>query len=831
MLTNYIKIALRNIQRNKLFAFITIFGLSLGMACCILLMLTVHFEQNFDTFHEKNNRIYRIGVMNQSVEGVEPQTSCPVPLAPTMKAELPSVEYASRFSGAPPATLKYNNTAFREYPVFVDADFVKIFSLNFLQGSADAALKDVNSLVLTKEIADKMFGENAIALGKQVTMQIDGEFKPFAVTGVIQNLPPNSSLDLSVLVRFDNGASYKTEMTHWDNFSTETYFSLQPNITQQDFERSVVPFVEKHFAEVIKSKLDVGIRPNERGKVLELRAQPLHDWHFNTLMDKSGTAKNTFYSLIAIAFLIVLIAAINFVNLSIARSFTRSREIGIRKTVGAQKHQLVGQFLGESLVIVGLALFVGIVLAEALLPLYNSLMRLKLTLLLSGGVAENLVFWGGMIGLLLVVGISAAAYPAFYLSNLQAASTMKSRSQGVSPSTLRNILVVVQFALAVGLIACTMIIRNQTEFMKKKSLGFNRDGIVVIPTGDGANGAKTLERYRARLAGNPSIVNMSAGLRPIGRGLDGSDTHSHMGRSYNGGEVSVDVLWTYFNYIETLEIPLLAGRTFDKAHIASDSLESVIMNESAARQVWSLMTKEDRLKRAQNGEFTPSAIIGFSVPSGEKDIPPMNIIGVTKDYHMESLRRKIVPAIQVMWRGYSANYIFARIRLENMSETLQAMESAWREVSPDVPWQGSLADENIERLYRTYTRQTNLIMTAASIAVALSCIGLFALAAIAMAARTKEIGIRKVLGASVSNIISLLSRDFLKLVGVGIVVATPLAWWMMQSWLQSFAYRTELGAGVFIISGLLAVSIAFMTVAGQAFRAARANPVNSLRSE
>lgn len=800
------------------------------MACCILLMLTVRHDLTFDLFHEHKSSLYRIFAKSQEQSGEERTNSSPLPLVPTLKAEIPSVVYASRHTSIPPTTLKYNNTPFREYPVFVDEDFVKMFSLKFIEGRAETALKTVQSMVITKEVADKVFGTNAQALGKQITMQVDGKFLPFMISGVIADLPQNSSLELSVLVRFEVNPQYVFDKDRWDNISTDTYLMLKEGVSRQEFEKSIVPFVEKHYAEIIKSRKDAGIKPNERGHYYELYAQPLEDWHFNSMLDKTNSAKVPFYSFIAIVVLIMLIAAINFINLSTARSFTRSREVGIRKTVGAQKRQIMAQFLGEAIMIVVIAFGVSVVLAEAMLPFYNNLMRLKLTLVLAGGLLENLLFWGVLTLGLLSVGVCAGAYPAFYLSRLQAIATMKQQKDGFSPSRMRNILVIVQFALAVGLIACTLVVREQTAFMQSRPLGFNRTGLVMIPTGDAANGNATMERLKSQVSGNSAIVSMSVGTKPIGRGLDNSDSRSHISRGYNGGEVSVDVLSVYFDYIETLQIPLLAGRTFDKAHISSDTAESVIPNELAARQIWNLMPKEEQRKRSANGEFTPSAIIGFSVPSTEKGIPPMTIIGVTKDYHYESLRRKIAPMMHVMWRG-SENYIFVRIRLEDFKEQLAFLEQTWRKISPDVPWQGSIIDDNIARLYRSYTIMTNATMSAAVIAVALSCIGLFALAAMAIAARTKEIGIRKVLGASMGNIITLLSRDFLQLVGIGIIVATPVVWWLMGQWLQGFAYRTDVGASVFIVAGILAVGIAVIAIAGLAFRAARANPIDSLRSE
>jgi ABC-type antimicrobial peptide transport system permease subunit len=831
MLKNYLIIALRNLRRNASYSFITIAGLALGMACCILLALQVRQEFSFDSFHAKRDRLFRIYQTTQTAKAEESMSQQPLPLAPTLKSEMPSIEFVTRFCGTEPATIKHNGAVFRESPVFVDADFFRMFSFAFLQGSPDAAFGDIRSVVLTKEVADKMFGENANALGKPITVQLQGEHRPFIVSGVIANPPANSSLEVSILLRFEQYGGYERDKNAWQNISTDTYICLREQASVQALERDLQPFVNKHFAQNIQDQKEMGIKPNARGNYHELHAQPLDDWHFDTALDKSGAAKAAVYGLMAIAAMILLIAAINFINLSVARSLTRSREVGIRKTVGARRSQLVVQFLGEALVVVVCAMAVSVMLAELMLPLFNSIMRTKLSLVLAGGLLPNAGFWGASLLVLLVVGLLAGAYPALYVSGLAAVATIKGRLQGITPSRLRSVLVVVQFALAVGLIACTLIIRQQTEFMLGKSLGFNRDHVVMIPTGDGANGKATLQKLRALLAGNSSIVAMSSATKPIGRGLDGSNTRSHITRTFNGGQISVDVLSIDVDYLETIEVPMLAGRTFSRAHIVTDTLESVIVNELAARQIWNLLPASDRAKRSAGGVFTPQAMIGLSVPSGEEGVPPMNIIGVTADYHVESLRRTIQPAIHVMWSGYPASYVFVRMRPDNAPATMSALEAAWKRASPDVPWQGSFLDENIARLYRTYTRQTQLTLTAASLAVMLSCVGLFALAAMMMAARTKEIGIRKVLGASVASIIGLLTKDFLKLVLVAIVLATPVVWWLMRGWLDDFAYRVELQWWVFALAGVLAVAIAFVTIAGQSWRAARANPVNALRSE
>jgi ABC-type antimicrobial peptide transport system permease subunit len=836
MFQNYITIAVRNIFRHKTDSAITIVGLALGMACSILLVLQVHNELSFDAFHANKDRIFRIyTVAQQPNRGEDAFITQPVPLAPTLKAEMPQVQYATRLSSTAPASMKYNGSVFRESPVFVDEDFFTIFTVSFLQGSAANAFKELRSVVVTKEFADQAFGNDANALGKPLTIRLYGQDQSFLVSGVIADAPKNSSLEFAVLLRYEQQENYARDKNVWTNSSTETYVCLREHASAQEFERALQPFVDKNFAVNIKSQQDAGIKPNARGNYLELHAQPLSDVHLNTALDKSRASLTALYALVGIAVIIMLIAVINYVNLSVARSLTRSREVGIRKTMGAARGQIIVQFLGEALVTVMAALLLAVVLAEALLPLFNSIMRSNLTLVLEGGALPNILFWGALLLVLALVGVVAGAYPAFYVSRFAAVTAMKGRLQGISPSRLRSVLVVVQFALAVGLIACTMIIRQQTEFMQNRSLGFNRAGVVMIPTGDGANGKAIMENLRAVLARNPvtaaNIVAMSTGTKAIGRGLDNSNTTSHITRNFNGGRVSVDVLNIDYNYLETLEIPMLAGRTFNKAHMGVDTSESIIVNEAAARQIWNLLRPDERKKLSGTGEFSAQATVGVMLPPEEQGALPMVVVGVTADYHVESLRRKIAPTIHVMWSDFPATYIFVRLRGEEMISTMAALQAAWQEVSPDVPWQGSFLDDNIARLYRNYTRQTRLTMTAASIAIALACVGLFALAAMMIRSRTKEIGIRKVLGASVASIIGLLSKDFVRLVVVGIVVAVPVAWWLMSRWLQDFAYRVELSAWVFVAAGVVAVAIALVTVAAQAFRAARANPVNALRSE
>jgi putative ABC transport system permease protein len=846
MFQNYIRIALRNLARQKGYSAINIIGLALGMACCILLSLSVKQEMSFDTFHENRDRIFRVFQRAQTPDGGTAFPAQPIALAPTMKAEIASVQYSSRFSGESPTAMKHNGNLFRESPVFVDADFFRMFSFQFLQGSTDASLKELQSVVLTKEVADKIFGENAQALGKEITIVIEGETKPFIISGVIANPPKTSSIELSVILRFENRPNYLENMKHWDNYSTEVYICLKNNVSATVVEQDLTPFTNTHFAEVIRDKKSNGIKPADDGNYIKQCLQPLGDVHFGSVFSKSGNAKGNVYILVTIAGFILLIASINFVNLSIARSFTRAREVGIRKTIGARRGQLMMQFLGEAMLVVLSAMILSIVLAEMLLPAFNTAMNIKLSLFIRNGneiaLVENAQFWGVLLTLFVGMGIAAGAYPALYVSGLQAASTLKSRTKGISPSRLRNLLVIVQFALAVGLIACTFVMREQTEFLQNKPLGYNRDYVMMIPTGDGVHGRAMMDKFKATLGANPNILSMSHATKPIGRGLDGSNSNSFSTWSFHGGEVGANIMGVGFDYIETLQIPMLAGRTFQKAY-QNDTSVSVIVNELSARQIWNLLPEAERKRRTGATEFAPANVLGIEIPRSEPNVkpndtsyePPLYIVGVTANYHFESLRREIEPAMHLASPNFPASYIVVRIRAEHISSTVAAMENAWRIAAPDSPWIGSFLDDNITRLYRNQKRLTTLALSATGVTIALSCMGLFALAALIISQRTKEIGIRKVLGASVAGIIGLLTKDFLKLVGIAIIIALPIAWYLMSAWLKDYAYQIELrslsGFVMFFGAGTLAVVIAFLTVAFQATRAARSNPVDALRSE
>lgn len=814
MLQNYLKIALRNLLRHKGTAFINIFGLAVGMAACLLLLLTVKDEFTFDMFHANKERIYRLYHENQTSKGEEKISAMPIPLASALRAEMSDIQHVVQFSDEGKFTAKSDGKIFKVSPSFTDSECFQAFTFNFLQGNAETALKEKSSVVLTDETARKFFGTSAEALGKNVLLEFGNEWRTFIVSAVVAKLPENSSLDGEMFLRFEQMPRFNERKDVWDSWSHTVFVMLKPGISAQAVEQALKPFVNTHYAGDINDKKNNGIKPNAAGEYLTLHLQPLSDVHFNTILE-SKSALYSAYSLIAIGAVALLIACINFVNLSVARSLTRAKEVGVRKVMGAARSQITMQFLGESLVVVALAVVVGIALAELLLPVFNSAIGKKLVLFQWG----NTPFLLAALLLLTVVALAAASYPALYISRFQATEALKSQVQGgksVAPSRLRSALLVVQFTFAVALICSTIVISQQVQYLLNKPLGFNRENVVCIPTGNGIAGKRLFVQYRTALAGQPSIANMTTCFNNIGRGEDGSNYNSNIGFGYNGVEVHTSILAMETDAVETMGLTLMAGRGFSR-QFPSDTL-GLVINEQMARQLLPIAKVKD-----------VAALVGVKIPVA--DSIGRTIIGVVKDFHYQSLRNALKPLTIVFADEGSYNFIFVRISAANTPATMNLLKTTWERIAPDVPFQGSFADENIARMYRRQTRQAAMVLTVAVVAIVLSCMGLFALAAMMITARTKEIGIRKVLGASVASIVGLLSKDFLRLVVAAIIVGTPLAWWAMNAWLQDFAYRVELSAWFFVLGGALALLIALATVSVQAVRAAMANPVDALRSE
>ncbi|GAA4410604.1 ABC transporter permease [Nibrella viscosa] len=811
MFLNYLKIAFRNLLKHKVYAAVNIVGLSVAFGVCLLLFLTVYHEFSYDTFHANGNTLYR--VYNQ-IGPDQKGTVLMAPFTPAVQKEFPGeVRRISRIVDAG-GLVRVGDKEVGKNIRLVDPDFLQMFTFPLVKGDAATALNSLSSVVLTERVATDLFG-SADPVGKTVSLLLSDKWQPFIVSGVLANLPDNSSIQFDVLGRFELTPNYQASKNQWDNQYHSVFLQLNEKVTETAFEQRLRPFTSKYLAQNLRNLKRDGSQPDENGDLESFRLLPMRDMHFNAEVggDTISAIKPVYlYLLLVIGGLILLIACINFINLSTAHSLTRSKEVGMRKVLGALKMQLAFQFWGEALIICLFSLVLGGLMAFGLLSEYKKLFNNSLSL----ASYKDPVVLLSILGIFLLVTILAGGYPALFMARFNTIEVLKgkisaARRSASSAGGLRNTLVVVQFAIATLLIVCTLVVWQQISFLRSMPLGYNQNQVVSIPVGSGVNGQKALDLMRDKLAQQPRILSITGTSRNLGRGTDGSTYTSIIGFDYKNRGVRSHWLRVDYDYVKTLDLKLLRGRDFSR-EFATDTVTAVVINEAMAKQL---------------GEKNPIGTL-LNINDGE---PPKQVVGVVKNYHFESLKQSISPISFFIDKDWAVNYIFVKIAPDNAPATMDLLKKTWAEVAPKATFLGTFLDENTNRQYRSEERMSQIFMSAAVLAIILSCMGLFAIAIMVMTQRTKEIGVRKVLGASVFSIVALLSRDFLKLVLVGIIIASPLAWWGMSQWLQEFAYKVDIQWWVFALAGLLAVLIAFVTVSFQSIKAALKNPVTSLRSE
>jgi putative ABC transport system permease protein len=809
MLKSYLKIALRNLLRQKLYAFINIFGLALGVACCLLILLFIAHEWSFDKYHSRADRLYRAIIIEHKVDGgIEGMAYQPLPLGSALQDEYPEIERTIRiFAGG--GAVSYGDKHFAEGFIFTDPAFFEVFDFPLLKGDPANALNDPNAVVITRRIAEKYFGgENPI--GKQlVTKNWRGQVDVI-VTGVAENPPDNSSIQFDFAMHITKFPQYERNLTRWRNFNGSVYVLLKEGAEGKALESKLAPFVTKYWGDMRKDEQERGVLA-KRDDALQLRLQPMAAMHLDTSVGSSPEpVSNPMCAMIlaGIAVLVLAIACINFVTLAVGRSTSRAREVGVRKVLGAFRQQLVRQFSGEALLMSTLALVLGMMLAELFLPAFNHFAQKDLSLQqLSGGWALLV-----MAALPPVIGLLAGSYPAAFLSRLQPVAVLKGALQLRQKSVLTRLLVIFQFGLAIFLIVCAIFIVRQQHFIAARNLGYNPEHVIAIKSFGGASkdGGQKMLRLREALAGYPQhVLNVTGASAAFNKGWDlNSFTHE-------GVERSAFIFGVDDDYLDMLGIPLIAGRNFSRER-QSDLMNSVIVNEALVREY---------------GWQEP--IIGRRLSGWNEDKVPggPTVIGVVKDYHFLSLHRRIQPAVLLMDPDFGINDILVRVSATNIPATIKLIEEKWRTIAPNTPFDFTFVNEDIQRQYETDRRWQQIISCSAVFAVMLACLGLFGLATLAAASRTKEIGIRKVLGASVTRVVTLLAREFALLVLLANLLAWPFAYFVMTKVLQNYAYRIEIGGWVFALSGGLALFIALATVSTQAIKAALANPVEALRYE
>lgn len=804
MFKNYLKIALRNLKRYKAYSFINIAGLAIGLTCCIIISLWVIDELNFNKFHENCDRLYQI-VGYRTADGFgRSQNETPVPLAPALQEEFPEVVASSRYRSYGRILLTIEDKTFYENRVrFVDPSFLKMFSFNFLLGDKNSALNALHSIVLTEDAVKRYFSdENPI--GKSLVFNNDYEL---VVTGVLENNPYNSTLQFDVLLPYqfreelDSEEGYKPS---WGHNITSTFVQLRGNSTKQLFDSKITLYIKEKIINMYPREIVEKHREDIQNQVINLTSVALKDIRFAP--SHGGSTRVMYISIFsAVAFIILLIACINFTNLSTARSSKRAKEIGLRKVVGAQRKNLIMQFLSESILLSFIALLIAVVLFIVLLPVFSNM--------ISRDLPVSFLTKSYVIPLLLTItiftGFAGGFYPALLLSSMQPVMTIKGDYRsGEKRTTLKKILVVFQFVVSISLMIGTFIIYKQIEYVKNINLGYDKEHVVCLRLNSGS--IKYLDVLKNNLKNNTQIINITGSYqhpanvsgRTMSADWEGKDPRlqTHI------GNFRVD-----YDYAKTMKIDLLAGRDFSR-EFPNDVGNNFIINEQMA----TLM-----------GHDHPVDAVGRQLMyDGRNGI----IVGVVQDFHYKPLRQDIGPVVMTLLPDM-VRFLVIRISPGDISSTLNLIKSNWENIIPSYPFEYSFLDSDYDTLYRREERSANILTNFAILAVLIACLGLFGLASFTAEQRTKEIGVRKTLGASVYSIVLLLSKEFTKWILIANAIAWPVAYVLMKNWLQNYAYRTSLSWWIFALSGVLALFIALLTVSFQTIRAATANPVDSLRYE
>ena len=799
MLENYFKTAWRAIKRNKLYSFINITGLTVGITSCILISLYVFNELSYDNFHKNSDRIVRVSMEYNTAGTVNKTAVTGTKTGPQFKRTFPAVEAFAR-TVKTKKTIAYDNKVFNEDNVlYADSPFLQIFSFKLLQGNVKTALSSLDNIVITKSIAKKYFG-NEEAIGK--TLRVADE-KDFVVSGVAEDVPTNSQIQFEFIIQFGNQRLAQQDEQWWTaNFVT--YLLLQQPSQIANLQQQITQYMKS----VTKDELKM-----EGNDYLTYHLEPLKRVHLHSSLDGLEPNGNItyVYVLSIISILILIIACVNYTNLATAQAAGRGTEVGMRKVLGALQFQLFGRFIGESFILTCIALILSVTISLMLLPSFNTIAGKTLT-------AALLLKPLPIISLLLIcifLSFFAGIYPAFILSSTKLANILKSGFRlSSSGSGLKKSLIVFQFVISVFLIITTIVVLQQLSYIRHKQLGYDKDHIIVLPVDNKIS--QNYEAIKSSIALLPGVVSVSGGYDvptfiAWGDAVTAETTAGKKSLSVTANPVDLD-------YIKTLGMKLIAGEDFTKADLQSFDTSD---NNKNYRNTYII-----NQKAASELGWTPEQAIGKTIVKGA----PGTIKAVVKDFHFSSLHQPIGPFV-IFLGPNQVRQMFVKISGENIRGVLQKLTNVWKERVSHRPFEYRFLDEDYNLLYTTEQRTAGVFALFAGLAIFLACLGLFALAAYSTAQRTKEIGIRKVLGASISNITFLVSKEFMQLVVLAIIIASPVAWVAAGKWLDDFAYRININGWIFIFAGWLAVFIAMATVSFQAIKAAMANPVKSLRTE
>ncbi|PZX51338.1 ABC transporter permease [Algoriphagus chordae] len=808
MLKNYFKIVFRNAQKNPLYVFINILGLAIGMTVSILIFLFVQHEMSYDSYHANADNIYRVSRSWNNADGSENLHlgHLAPPFGPLIKSDFgDQVEEVVRFFNADLLVSSGENSFVEGDFFFADPEIFKVFSWEILEGNPENALNEADAVLISKSTALKYFGTEA-AVGKELLAEIQGMKLTFQVRGVFDDVPENSHMhphliaSMNPVVQFYGGQ--EAFMSNYGSNNFSTYVLMKPGYDAASLESRIPSMIDRNMGES-----QAGIPAS---KTTALHLMPIKDIHLHSNLDSEIEANGNIdyvYVYLAVALFILLIACINFMNLSTARSSLRSMEVGLRKVMGADRGLLVQQFMGESFVMTSIAMVFALILTYFFLPVFANFTGKEL----SFSFIQNPEYLIGLVGLVVGVGLLSGSYPALFLSGFSPSRVLKGAFKaGKGHENFRSVLVVGQFAISVMLIVAVLVVVSQLNFMQSKDLGFDKEDIVVLPSNPSIS--ENYQIIKDRLLNNPDINAVAISSRvPSGRLLDSQGGSAEVNGTLSQLDVRIADISVGHEFINTYGIPMVAGRDFD-FQMASDSSEAFILNEAAVREI---------------GWSSPDEAIGKKFNYGGRN---GFVTGVMKNFHFESLHQPIVPIV-FMINADRGNVISLKISEDNKEQTLAYLKTEWADLNAGFPFEPIFVDEGFNRQYEAEQRVKTIFTFFSALAVLISVLGLLGLITFATQQRTREIGIRKVMGAETANILVLLGKDFMKLVLMGFLIAIPISWFGMSSWLEDFAYKIGISWTVFLWAGLIAGAIAALTVMSQSLKAAWEDPVKSIKSE
>jgi putative ABC transport system permease protein len=808
MIRNYIKTAWRNLMRNKSYAAINIIGLSIGIAACTLIFLIIQFETSFDTFHTKKDKIYRVITAFHNPDGINLSSGVPLPISDGLRIDFPQLKQVAQVMQNDGSHYSIGNSSkgepvkkFKEdWAYYVEPQFFQIFDYAWLAGDKKTALSEPYAVVLSRDEADKFFGNWHDAIGKIIKYENKTDLK---VTGIIENMPANTDMPMKLIVSFatmrSKGSDYYGNLHDWvSTFGDNSCFVILPdNMTQAKFNQNLKAFVKKH-------------KPADYNKD-GLQLQPLKEMHYNTEVNVYGGhpfSKQLLNVISLIGLFLLLIACVNFINLATAQAVNRSKEVGIRKVLGSSRNQLVLQFISETLIITLFAVVIAICIAELALPMLNHLLEIEL----SRNFFADPLFLMFLVATIICVTLLSGFYPALVLSGFNPIEALKNRIKAGKASgiSLRRTLVVVQFMIAQFLVIGTLVIIYQMDYFRNKSLGFDKEAILTVPfPGDSLSRTK-INTLRDQLLQQPGIkdVSFSFASPSDNNGWSSDFKFNNSPKQTNFG---ANLKWADAEYFKLYNIQFVAGQPYEK----SDTIHGYVVNETLIHKL---------------GIRDPKDAVGKYVKLWDDKKKYAPITGVVKDFNIGSLKNAIPPVLMSSWKDVYQK-LNIKIEPKNVSQTLASIERLWNGTYPNGIYEYQFLDEKIANFYKSETQLSQLYKIFAGIAIFISCLGLYGLVSFMAVQRTKEVGIRKTLGASVGHIVYLFSKEFTILIVVAFAISGPVAYYFMHEWLQNFTYRIPISPDIFILAIIASVAIAWITVGYKAVKAALANPVKSLRSE